>query len=580
MSSERNAFIETIKSIGLLLDKPSLRKGRRLVIMTAIVSVADVIALAAVVPVLMLAIDGDFLAKSRKLRTIHQFIGIEKESDFLLTLIALVAFFFLIKNIFAVLIQKSIHKLSTKLVQNFTENTFYHVINQSFENIVAKGTSDLLNKIHFNSMYFATGILLPFVNIIGESLVILFILIFIIWFNPSIFFLIVLVTAPAFYFISSSIKQKIYQLGEETKGKREETIESLNIGINGLVDIKVNHSSSFFIKDFLKKQKFLIDSDFKSIFYQGIPSRANEIVVLAGVIILVIYGYFFSDNPAGLRALAAIFVLSVFRLVPAINRLLIGLMKLKLHQHTIDYLYHNNIQNKIKTTVPMHFNSEMQIKNISYEYDQKHKLIDGVSFVIKKGEIFGISGISGCGKSTLMKIISGLILPQKGEIIVDGTTLNSNNIHSWQNHIGFVHQNPFIFNKTLHENISLNASYDELKMKKSIQLSGLQKFLENLPNGLNTLLGEQGSRVSEGQKQRIAIARAMYKESSVLLFDEATSSLDSETEDIVIESLQNLKKQNVTLVIIAHKKRIIDLCDHTYHINQEDLEKQVNESTY
>ena len=198
MSSERNAFIETIKSIGLLLDKPSLRKGRRLVIMTAIVSVADVIALAAVVPVLMLAIDGDFLAKSRKLRTIHQFIGIEKESDFLLTLIALVAFFFLIKNIFAVLIQKSIHKLSTKLVQNFTENTFYHVINQSFENIVAKGTSDLLNKIHFNSMYFATGILLPFVNIIGESLVILFILIFIIWFNPSIFFLIVLVTAPAF----------------------------------------------------------------------------------------------------------------------------------------------------------------------------------------------------------------------------------------------------------------------------------------------------------------------------------------------------------------------------------------------
>ena len=169
-----------------------------------------------------------------------------------------------------------------------------------------------------------------------------------------------------------------------------------------------------------------------------------------------------------------------------------------------------------------------------------------------------------------MKIISGLILPQKGEIIVDGTTLNSNNIHSWQNHIGFVHQNPFIFNKTLHENISLNASYDELKMKKSIQLSGLQKFLENLPNGLNTLLGEQGSRVSEGQKQRIAIARAMYKESSVLLFDEATSSLDSETEDIVIESLQNLKKQNVTLVIIAHKKRIIDLCDHSYHINQDE----------
>jgi ABC-type bacteriocin/lantibiotic exporter with double-glycine peptidase domain len=255
-------------------------------------------------------------------------------------------------------------------------------------------------------------------------------------------------------------------------------------------------------------------------------------------------------------------------------------MKLKLHQHTIDYLYHNTLQNKIKTTVPMHFNSEMQIKNVSYEYDQKQKLIDDVSFVIKKGEIFGISGISGSGKSTLMKMISGLILPQKGEISIDGVALNTKNIQSWQNQIGFVHQNPFIFNKTLHENISLNSTYDAAKMERAILHSGLQRFLEHLPNGLDTLLGEQGSRISEGQKQRIAIARALYKESSVLLFDEATSSLDSETEDIVIESLQNLKKQNVTLVIIAHKKRIIDLCDHTYHINQEDLEKQVNESTY
>jgi ABC-type bacteriocin/lantibiotic exporter with double-glycine peptidase domain len=170
-----------------------------------------------------------------------------------------------------------------------------------------------------------------------------------------------------------------------------------------------------------------------------------------------------------------------------------------------------------------------------------------------------------------MKIISGLILPHKGEISIDGVTLGSKNIQSWQNQIGFVHQNPFIFNKTLHENISLNSTFDQNKMNKAIQDSGLNRFLEHLPNGLDTLLGEQGSRISEGQKQRIAIARALYKECSVLLFDEATSSLDSETEDIVIESLQNLKKQNVTLVIIAHKKRIIDLCDHTYHINQDDL---------
>jgi len=574
LSSSKNAIIETIKSIKLLLDKPSLRKGKRLLFLTGLVSIADVLALAAVVPVLMLAIDGDFLAKSRKLRYVYKQTGITKESSFLIFLMMGVVFFFIIKNILAIIIQKRVNKLCTQLVQNFTETTFYHIINQPFEKIISKGTTDFLNKIHFNSMYFATGVLIPFVNVVGESLVIILILTFIIWFNPTIFFLIVMVTAPAFYFINSSIKQKIYNLGEKTKGKREDTIESLNIGMNGLIDVKVNHSSGFFIKDFLQKQKFLIDCDLKSIYYQNIPARANEIVVLAGVIILVIYGYFFSDNPAGLRALAAVFVLSVFRLVPAINRLLIGVMKMKLNQHTIDFLQHSHVNNKMKKESNLHFRNNILINNILYKYDDSiDPLIKNVSFRINKGEVFGITGISGSGKSTLMKIISGLIIPTGGEIKIDDVILNENNIHSWQNQIGFVHQSPFIFNKTVYENIALNSTFDNEKLQNAILLSGLNKFIDQLPNGIHTLLGEQGSKISEGQKQRIAIARALYKDASILLFDEATSSLDSITEDIIIESLQNLKKQKVTIIIIAHQNRIIKICDTCFNVETAKIDK-------
>ncbi len=542
--------------------------------LTGLVSIADVLALAAVVPVLMLAIDGDFLAKSRKLRYIYNQTGLTKESSFLIFLILGVVFFFILKNLLAILIQRNVNKLCTQLVQNFTENTFYHIINQPFEKIISKGTTDFLNKIHFNSMYFATGVLIPFVNVVGESLVIILILVFIIWFNPTIFFLIVMVTAPAFYFINSSIKQKIYNLGEKTKGKREDTIESLNIGMNGLIDVKVNHSAGFFIKDFLNKQRFLIDCDLKSIYYQNIPSRANEIVVLVGVIILVIYGYFFSDNPAGLRALAAVFVLSVFRLVPAINRLLIGVMKMKLNQHTIDFLHHSNVNNKIRKDAVVHFKSGIHIDRIRYQYhDSGQQLLENVSFTIKKGEVFGITGVSGSGKSTIMKIISGLIVPMGGEVRIDGVVLNENNIHSWQNQIGFVHQSPFIFNKTIYENIALNSTFDSEKLQSAIQWAGLKPFIDQLPNGIHTLLGEQGSKISEGQKQRIAIARALYKDASVLLFDEATSSLDSSTEDIIIESLQNLKKQEVTIIIIAHQNRIIKICDTSFDIENGKLIK-------
>ena len=489
MSTRRNAILDTVRSIKLLLDKPSLMKGKRLLFLTSLVSIADVLALAGVVPVLMLAVDGDFLAKSRKLRYLYNLFGLDNEAKFLIAMIFAVVFFFIIKNTVAVLIQKSVHKLCTKLVQNFTENTFYHIINQPFETIVNKGTTDFLNKIHFNSVYFATGVLLPFVNIVGESLVIFFILIFIIWFNPAIFFMIILVTAPAFYFINSTIKQKIYTLGEKTKGRREDTIESLNIGVNGLVDVKVNHSAGFFIKDFLNKQRYLINCDLKSIYYQSIPARANEIVVLTGVIILVIYGYFFSENPAGLRALAAVFVLSVFRLVPAINRLLIGVMKIKLHQHTIEFLYHNKANNKLPNHHHLHFNNAIKLNNIQYQFaDSELPLFDGVNISIKKGSVFGITGNSGSGKSTLMKIISGLILPKSGEVMVDDVVLNSGNIQSWQNQIGFVHQSPFIFNKSLQENISLSTSYDPEKLNRAIQLSGLENFVHKLPQVIESFL--------------------------------------------------------------------------------------------
>lgn len=571
MQTQKNALIQTIKSIRFLLDTSSYRKGKMLLVFTGLVSIADVLALAGVVPVLMLAVDGDFLAKSRKLRYLYRVFGFEshKEGQFLVAMIAAVVFFFLIKNIIAVFVTRSVHKLCAKLVQNFTESTFYNIVNQPFQKIVEKGTTDLFNKVHFNSMYFATGVLIPFVNIVGESLVIFFILIFIIWFNPAIFFMIILVTAPAFYFINSTIKHKIYLLGERTKGRREETIDSLNTGVNGLVDIKVNHSSGFFIKDFLNKQRLLIESDLKSIYYQGIPARANEIVVLAGVIILVVYGYFYSENPAGLRALAAVFVLSVFRLVPAINRLLIGLMKIKLHQNTIEYLEVNRNFNKYVQGKQVHFSREISVEEVSFRFDDANEdLLKNISFKIPKGTVFGITGKSGSGKSTLMKIISGLIVPENGSVVIDGEKLSAESTVSWQHHIGFVHQSPFVFNKPLYENIALSGVCDEAKLNEVLKLSGLETFVKDLPDGIHTKLGEQGAKISEGQKQRIAIARALYKDATLLLFDEATNALDGETEDIIIESLQNLKKQNVTIVIIAHQKRILELCDNTYNIDR------------
>lgn len=575
MPSKTNAIKHTIRSLRKLLDSKERRRGKVLLIITALVSLADVIALATVVPVLMLAIDGNFLNKSSKLRWVFQTFNFQTEAQFLITLIGLIVGFFIFKNIVAVYVQKKLNDLAVEVVHHFTEKSFYNLISKPYESFVGKGTSELFNKIHFHSLYFSTGILLPFVSLFGEFIVLLFIVTLILVFNPTLFLVIVLITAPAFYLVNSMTKKKIYQLGEQSKQLREETIGSLNFGLNGIVDIKLNQSSVFFINDFLRKQQPLVKNDLRSVFYQSIPARANEIVVLVAVICLVIYGYFFSDNPAGLRTLAAVFVLSVFRLVPALNRMLVAAMKLKMYQHIVDFFNFETHNPVLAKHHHVDFNNELEINHISYQYSDSEKpLLKDISFKVKPGEKIGIRGASGSGKSTLMKIIAGLIKTQEGNITVDGVKLDQDHINSWWTQIGFVHQNPFVFNKSLHENITLSREFDAEKLQKVIQESGLQEFVKLLPNGIYSVIGENGSKISEGQKQRIAIARALYKNAKLLIFDEATSALDEETEAIIQESIEQINHHNVAIIIVAHQSKIINICNIKYRIQNNQLIKE------
>ncbi len=573
LNNSKNAILQTLRSVKLLLEPYQYNKGKLLLILTCIVSVLDVLALATVVPVLMLAIDGDFLAKSSKLRAIYNYTGFATEGQFLISLIIGVVIFFIVKNILALYIQKKINQLCNQLVQHFTEQNFYSIVQQPFSQIVQEGTANMFHKIHFNSYQYAAGVLLPFVGFVAEIVVVIFIIILILLFNPTIFILIGCITGPAFYLINKAIKNKIYQLGNETKNLREKTIDNMNISINGFADIKINHSAGYFINEFLSNQRKIVYNDLKAINLQLIPSRANEIVVLIGVIILVCYGFFFSQNPGGLRVIGTIFVLAVFRLVPAINRLLIALMKIKMYQYTVeDILNNQNSKNTLFPLQKMEFNHQLKLQNIHFKHSNANqKLLNNLNITINKGEIVGISGISGSGKSTLLRIIAALIKPNEGNIFIDQQPLDEKHQHAWQNTIGFVHQSPFIFNQTVAENIALSKEINQEKLNNAIVQSGIAEFIENLPQKINTRLGEQGAKISEGQKQRIAIARAIYKNAQLVLLDEATSALNKEAEEIIMETIKNLKQQKVTILIIAHQNNLLSLCDTKYILKDGEL---------
>ncbi len=548
----------------------------KLIFNSVLLSLADVISLASIVPILMFAIDGDFLEKSKKLRYIHKLTGINSEKYFLFFLIFIVIIFFIFKSIFAFWLQKKIQKFSSLLVELFSNKAFENAIHQNFNKIQQKGSSsELFHMSHFGSFYFVFSAVYPFLSVVAELTILIITVLLLLIYNPIIVFLIGLAVVPSFYFLNKSIKIKVNNLGKDIAKERESLIDALNININGLMDIKLNNSHSFFVKQISSIQRKLVNKEFKVLFYQQIPIRTNEIIVLIGVIILVLYGYFSAQNPnfnsGGMRILAAMFVIAIFRLIPALNRILISFIKINQNKHLTEYLKNNKKIYGIND-VEIEFINSIEIKNLTFEYFENHNLLSNIDLNIKKGTITTITGNSGQGKSTLIKLMSGLFGFENLNIHVDGNKLNNKMLKSWQSQISFVHQNPFIYNTTLKNNIIFDLEFNNEKFQNVIMLSGLNEMLESLPEKENTNIGEMGSKLSEGQKQRLAIARAIYRDTSIIFFDEATSNLDETTENHILKTIYSLKKLQKTIIIIAHKKSMIDNLENVFELKHGKLD--------
>ena len=222
------------------------------------------------------------------------------------------------------------------------------------------------------------------------------------------------------------------------------------------------------------------------------------------------------------------------------------------------------------------FKESIVIKDVNFFYSSKNStILNHINLNIKYGSRIGIIGKSGSGKSTLADLILGIINPNSGEILVDGTTI-LNKKQSWYKKVANVSQNIFITEQSFAENIAFGIEKKAInlnKVKHVARLAQISDFIENKPEGYNSLIGEKGLKISVGQRQRIAIARALYKKASLIIFDEATSSLDSEVENLILDTIFNLDRKKYTVIIISHKYSNLDRCDNIYKIQNSILTK-------
>jgi ABC-type bacteriocin/lantibiotic exporter with double-glycine peptidase domain len=377
-------------------------------------------------------------------------------------------------------------------------------------------------------------------------------------------------------FISHKLK-KISVLRSEYDSLLFKQIQESFLGIK---DIKMYGRETSCLKNF---ENNLLDLKFiktKFTIIMNLPKVYIELIAISCFVFLILISIYFLNNLNNLIPNLALFAAAAFKLIPSLNRLIISSQNIKYGQTAL-----NNIINDIETNTfsnekinsqlkQIEFLEKINICNISYFYDNKKIILDNINFEIKKGETIGIIGQSGSGKTTFVDILSGLIPPTSGRITSDNIDIQKN-IRNWQDQIGYIQQNTYLMNDSIKNNIAFglnNLEINDLHLKNSINISQLDDLVNELPLGIETAIGERGIKLSGGQRQRIGIARAIYKNPKILIFDESTNSLDSETEKKILDNFKKFKDDK-TIIIISHNRESLKQCNKIIKIEKGTLKE-------
>ena len=446
-------------------------------------------------------------------------------------------------------------------------------------------TSVLLRNMKTETGMVFSSVILPLVTLMTEILMVILLITLLITIEPYITITGVILIGGLSILFYKSIKAKNNYYGELRVVHERETYKWINHSLGGIRDIKLLGKESYFFNN--------VDYHFRKLSRIGVfehlisqaPRLFLETLIVVTVMLMVIFLMYKGDSSTKqVLPTLALFAGASFRLMPATNRILGSVIALKFAIPSVDVIYNNiiELETKYKSLIPSSTSRKFELKkgihlkNIYFRYPDSSKyVLENISLDIPKNKSIGIIGPSGSGKSTLLNIFLGFIKPTKGTIEADQIQV-LDYIREWQKIIGFVPQDIFLIDDSIKSNIAygINESdIDELRVWKALELAQLDVFVKDLPDGLDTNVGERGVRISGGQLQRIGIARALFNDPDILVFDEATSSLDNETEMEITKSIENISHQK-TIIIVAHRLSTIAMCDLVYNLEKGTIHEQ------
>ena len=474
----------------------------------------------------------------------------------------------------------------TKFRSRYVFSLYSELSGQVLERFLRKGllfirqsdSVDLANKVNAVTMVFASGVILALLNIMSALILLTIILAALFVYDAVSTLLLMTVIGPLMVGYSCLIRRRMKNLGAEENTARKKQVRSVFDLFRGYADYSVNDAFVYQIERFDTSVKSVGNVRLRTESWSAVSSGFMETAVILSIIILMLMSF---SSSWEISMTFGVFALSALKILPAVRTVVSGWQSVQSSEYSMDILKEILSEQEParypvteESREPVIFSDEISLRNVSFRYPGSDRYIfKSLDLTVRKGEYVGIRGSSGIGKTTLFNIMMGFYFPEEGGVYIDGEKLTPDNVRSWQRQIGYVPQDIFLVNGTFVENIAFGVSpenVDRDRIYGILERVGLKSWTDSMPQGIDTQVAEAGNTVSGGQKQRLGIARALYKGASVLFFDEATSSVDAATENEINAFVRELSAADggLTVIVIAHRQETLDSCKRIINIEK------------
>ena len=563
MKSKILAFLNLAQSVIKALNLNEKRALIYNVIFSVINTFLELISIATIV-YLLLVISGQNLTES-KISVV--FNNILPQDSLIISSAILMITVVIVKTVFQILFSYFQERTSQNVQKRINNTLFIKFINSKYENYINESSPRIVRMLSQEATKIGNQLVSPFISIINESFLLVFVSTFIFIYDPLLGLVVYLVSLLLIFSFSKYISSRIHSLGKIVADNSNNRIKNITEAYRSFDLIKMYNFQSSFIDRYKSYTEKITDGSFKFMFYAKLPKSIFELFIflLLFALILVLY---LSKNNHLLISYLSILAVSVYKIIPSLNKMSSSLQSV---QYFVSPFAELVELLKTKVNDPNIINANpfelIKYKNLSFAYSKKNKFFESINFEITKNDFIGIYGPSGSGKSTFIKIICGLLTPERWNIIIDDKLVNKNILH---NYFSYVPQDPFILDENIFINISFNFNEDQIDKEKVFEVLKKVELFDKFKDKFNDSLGENGIKVSGGQKQRIAIARALFFDKKVIILDESTSNLDPKTEIKILDLLRDLNKL-ITIIFVSHKQNSLVHCNRLYEIINNEI---------